>query len=322
MLRGLILVSLLIGIAVVVLPFLASSAYIDTRGVIIPGQVFSKSETVTVLHNEWQRLTDVTIEYERPDGRGVGFAKTLLDQPRYDALHLHQAVSLHYLRDEDLPSLPLVKSLRRAELLPRVRLADQKILSGLRARMTLSDLATIVVFAGALLLLLLWNVTHWSVIKWIAGASAVLVLLLMLVSAFPTPTPEPRVEVVEGIARVKSIGRIDRLFAGKHERGTAASQPIQVLGLEFVPATRIEPVVAVDLINAGSVPGLRENASVPIVYERGSPRIAHIQKAQRDFLSRNVIGTAIWLVASAAVVVVLLGIGKAFGVLYRRLIAR
>jgi hypothetical protein len=71
-----------------------------------------------------------------------------------------------------------------------------------------------------------------------------------------------------------------------------ADQPVQVVGIEFVPAGRTEPVVAVDLIDAGSIPGLKENSTVAIEYEGDAPRTAYIQTATRGFVGRNLAGIA------------------------------
>jgi hypothetical protein len=89
---------------------------------------------------------------------------------------------------------------------------------------------------------------------------------------------------------VKSIDRMDRLFSGAHTKGWDADQPVAVVGVEFVPAGRTEAVLAVDLIDAGSIPGLQEKSAVGIDYEAGHPRTAYLQKASRRFVSRNVAG--------------------------------
>ena len=67
-----------------------------------------------------------------------------------------------------------------------------------------------------------------------------------------------------------------------------ADQPIDVVGVEFIPEGRTEPVVAVDLIDRGSVPGLKEGSTAPIRYESESPRTAYLDGATRTFPSRNI----------------------------------
>jgi hypothetical protein len=72
------------------------------------------------------------------------------------------------------------------------------------------------------------------------------------------------------------------------EESVTANQPIQVVAVRFTPEGRTEPVVAVDLIDGGSVSNLHEGVSVPLNYEGLSPRTAYIQESRRNFPSRNI----------------------------------
>ena len=60
-----------------------------------------------------------------------------------------------------------------------------------------------------------------------------------------------------------------------------ADQPVDVVSVEFVPEGRTEPVMAVDLIDRGSVSGLKEKAGVNVDYEAASPRIAYLAGAEQ-----------------------------------------
>ena len=92
---------------------------------------------------------------------------------------------------------------------------------------------------------------------------------------------------------MKSLARIDHLFDTSRRQGLRASQPVDVVGIEFVPEGRAEPVLAVDLIDAESSPGLKENSAVAIEYEAASPRTAHLHSATRTFLPRNLAGIVV-----------------------------
>jgi hypothetical protein len=72
-----------------------------------------------------------------------------------------------------------------------------------------------------------------------------------------------------------------------------AAQPIEVVGIEFVPEGRAESVLAVDLIDSGSIAGLKVNAPVDVEYEGASPRTAYLRWATRTFLSRNLRGIVV-----------------------------
>jgi hypothetical protein len=72
----------------------------------------------------------------------------------------------------------------------------------------------------------------------------------------------------------------------------------------------------VDLIDRGSVSGLKEQATVAIQYEARFPRTAYIDGARRTFPERNLSGAVLQGVLSLAVLLGFLalvyGIGRAF----------
>ena len=121
---------------------------------------------------------------------------------------------------------------------------------------------------------------------------------------------------------VKSIGHIDKLFSGRRSRGVIADQPIDVVGVEFVPDGMTEPVVAVDLIDRGSVPGLKEGSTASIRYESDSPRTAYLEGATRTFPNRNIRGAMVQGGLSLACCLACLAIAQFIGSAFKRLIAR
>jgi len=139
---------------------------------------------------------------------------------------------------------------------------------------------------------------------------------------FPQPTPSPTVEVRQASGKVKSLDRIDKLFAGSRSRGMIASQPVDVVGIEFVPEGRTETVLAVDLIDSGSIAGLKEKAPVNVDYERGSPRTAYVRSATRDFLPRNLRGIAVDGALYLGVLIGCLMIAHFIGKAWTRLLSR
>jgi hypothetical protein len=292
-LRGLILLIIVSGLVLLASPFLISSLYVDQRGITLPGRVYNKSETVTVHYSGWKRLSEVTIEYHPPDESGVSFFNVRLDPDQYDALHTGEAVGLHYLRRQDVPTVPLSKLLLEVHALPRVRLAGQRTFSGLESFFTRKVIAFCGAVAVIAILLFVARMARWRFFWWAVGICVAVGATALLIYDFPTPMPRPAAHVRQGSGRVKSVGRIEHLFRGSRQRGVVADQPVEVVGIEFVPAGRTEPVVAVDLIDAGSIPGLKENSTVPIEYEGDSPRTTYIQAATRGFVQRNLEGIAI-----------------------------
>jgi hypothetical protein len=132
----------------------------------------------------------------------------------------------------------------------------------------------------------------------------------MLISEFPLPGTAPATEVRRGAGQVKSVGRIYRLFSGSRSRGEIASQPVSVVGVEFIPEGRLEPVLAVDLIDEGSL-ALKQGATVSVEYELTAPRTAYLLGGTRNFPRRNLTGLV--LVCSFYVALLL---GVAFGAHY------
>ncbi len=317
--RFLVRIVLLLLATVLVLPFVLSSLYIDQRGVIIPGRVAYKREDVVVRYSKFERSSEVTIEYSKPDGSGVDYQKVQVSPAEYDAKHIGQAVSLHYLRPQDLPDVPLIQSLRRAQLLPMVRLADHQSFSGLRQLFTGRVSRLTFVVGGVAVVLLLWRIARIPGFAWACGFCILAGITVGTLGEFPQPLPAPTLAVRHAIGTVKELDRIDKLFSDTHQRGWETFQPVQVLGVQFTPEGRTEPVLAVDLIDEGSVPGLKEHSSVPLDYEASSPRTAYIAGATRNFPRRNMTGVGLQALACVAVSLLLLLAGLLLRGGYRRL---
>jgi hypothetical protein len=310
MLRSLLAILILGGIALITLPFLMSSLYVDQRGIEIPGHVYSKREDAIVQYSTWYRSCEVTVEYQGPDESGVSFLKVELPPERYDSFRKGQQVTLHYLRRQDIPNVPFAKTLGQIGLLPRARLAGQRAFSGVIMAAKQTSLPVLATIGVAVLLLIVWRLSRLPGFPWAVAACVLGVLALVLITEFPLPATAPATAVRRAAAKVKSIDRIDRLFSGSRTRGEIASQPVSVVGVEFVPEGRMEPVLAVDLIDEGSLP-LKQGAAVGVDYELAAPRTAYIVGPTRNFPHRNLTGLMqVW----AFYVAILLGV--AFGAHY------
>ncbi len=291
MLRGL-LILVFVGVsALLTLPFLMSSLYIDQRGIAIPGHVYSKREDAIVQYSTWYRSCEVTFEYWAPEESAVSFLKVELPPDQYDTFSKGQPVQLHYLRRQDVPALPLAQPLRAMGLLPKARLAGQRIFTGSMLAADRVGLPLIAALAGSIFLLILWRLSRLPAFQWAVVACVLGVLTLSLISEFPLPTPRPSAAVRTAAAKVKSVESIQRLFSGSRTRGEIAAEPVKVVGAEFVPEGKLEPVLAVDLIDQSSLP-LKPGAVVALEYELAAPRTAHLQGAARTFPHRNLAGIA------------------------------
>ena len=302
-------------------PFVISSSLIDRRGVNVSGHVVSKDEHIVVRDLSWTRKLDVSVQYSPPDGYGVAFMDEQVSADEFDKLKAGDVVPLRYLLEKDLPDFPGATTLRQMHVLPVVRGANQHAWSGLED--ILSEhrrMVTAVLSVGVALFL--WRLFRIPGFMWAFAACVVLAFAMSLYAGFPTPTPGPQNSVRTTVGIVKSVERWEWLFRGHRQRGLRADQAIEIAGVQFIPEGRTEPVLAVDLIDDGSVPGLQERASVTVEYEARAPRVAHIYGATRRFPQRNLRGIGIQGVAAAGVLVVLLAAAALFSRGYRKLIGR
>jgi len=101
-----------------------------------------------------------------------------------------------------------------------------------------------------------------------------------------------------------------------------AHQPVDVMAVEFVPQGFTDSVLAVDLVDRGSVQGLEEGAVVEVEYEAARPRVAWLRGASRTFTRRNLVGlgedTVLWIGVLIAGLLILTFLGKAFNRLLER----
>jgi hypothetical protein len=174
--------------------------------------------------------------------------------------------------------------------------------------------------AGSFLLLFLWRRAGVRGFWWGVGVCVLAGFTALLVAQFPRPTRRPVSELRRATGRVKSVDWIDRLFEGSRQRGLDAAQSIEVVGIEFIPESRTDPVVAVDLIDA--VSGLKVGAAAGIEYERDSPRTAQIQDAARTFAIRNLKGIFFDISMYVAVMIALLVGAHYLGKGWNRLVLR
>jgi hypothetical protein len=286
-------------------PFLLSSLALDRSGVPLTATVDSKHEILRVNGGSWSRSPEVLLKYLPPDSPVPGTLRAVFTTTEYDGLHVGNAVPIRYLPERDLPAVPLAHLLRQIHALPEARLAGRRTFSAFetffRARFEWIEVA-----AMATVFLVLLRVTKSPAFAWVAGAAVILAFALLMLHDFPRPVPAPETQVLQAVGSVRTMHHISRLFEGNRSRGLLAEQPVDVVGIEFVPAGRIDPVLAVDLIDAGSIEGLEVNSAVSVDYDGTSPRVARIRNARRDFATRNLQGIAFQAVTFAAGMALLL----------------
>src|SRR4051794_10379885 len=123
--RSAIRLVLSLSVLLLISPFVLSSLLIDQRGVNVSGDVVSKNEHITVRYSSWTRELDLTLSYSPPDGNGNAYMNGQVGPDQFDRLKTGDLVQLHYLRQNDLPDYPGVRTLRQIHMLPTVRFADK-----------------------------------------------------------------------------------------------------------------------------------------------------------------------------------------------------
>ena len=260
------------------------------------------------------------LRYEPPDAPGPAFFGVRLRPEQYDAIHTGDNVNLRYLRRQDVPAAPMSHALLQMHALPTVRLADRRTFTNIEEIFTSRVIFALAAIAFVAVLLFVLRMAGSRLFSWVLGISLAVAFAFLMWNDFPRPTPTPALGIQKASGRIKSLSRIDRMFAGSRSRGLIADQPVDVAAIEFVPAGRTESVTAVDLIDAESVAGLNTNSIVPIRYEESSPRTAHIESATRNFVSRNISGIVVQGALCLAVLIVFLAVSQLIGRAFRSLL--
>jgi len=319
-----LLVLLVLGglIALLVTPFVLTSRAREQHAVTLPARITHKSENPSVRYSTWQLSRDATVEYTLPETGGVSYFDVHPSEDQYDTFRTGQAVQVSYLLARDIPKVPLSDFFAAIHALPVAKLRGLEE-PGLINAITTPAAMLFWVFGGSIAaLLMLWRITRWKLLGWAAALAVLAGVAVLLVQEFPRTTRPPSIDVRSAQGKVQSINHITSLFSSAHERGVIADQPVDVVGVEFIPEGRTEPVLAVDLIDRGSIPGLKEKGTVAIRYERASPRIAYITGATRDFPEKNFRGTILQGLTVLALCVVTLGGFHLAGKAWKRRLAR
>lgn len=272
--------------------------YVEVAGTNVPGVITARRETISVRAGVWNRRLLVEARITSPqatddeEATGQGGAQIAVEPALYDRLRVGDAAGLRYV------PVPILSPLRNTGF---ARLAEQPPLGALLATVLL--LWPIVISVAVwLALLALWS-------RWRNGWLAALLGLYMVGgglyvgSGWPPPAPGgPRDTAV---ATVRNALRVDRVWGGQNSTPEDAVQPYDIVELEFVPSGAAGPVVAVDLVDAGSVPGLAKGARLPVHYSVENHRWAQLDAAARTYYWKNM--RTFGIIAVIIVVALLVG---------------
>lgn len=267
-------------LALFLAPFIVPPLAVEIVGVIAPGSVVAKREVISTFTNTWARNLYVDVRYQPQDATEPEVIALAVDATTYDRLHAGDEAEVRYTPH------PLLRTL---STLGFTRLQFQSLPMALVARLG----NFLVTGAGILLWFVLLAI--WS--KWRSNWLMLILVLFMvagsIVITMGWPTPQPPGELTAGSATIQKIRRVDKLLQGRRSAAIEAAQPYDIVELSFVPAGRTDPVVAVDMLDAESVPNLAVEATVPIRYSAQNPRWAQIDGARRTFYRKNLIFVAV-----------------------------
>lgn len=268
----------------VLISFAGPAAYVELAGKTVPGVVTARREEIHVRYSEWSRSLRLEVRYTPSDTEEPEVAIISVGVERYDRTRIGDSVRVRYMPQPDLRALGEIAA---------PRLSDQGPLGQLAARLqAVLDVAAFVVLF--LLLLAVWGATRRG---WLLLPLGALLVGFAMYTVSDPPRPAPPGPQLSTRATVRLAHQIDRIASSRSSRRRSSLndtlQPYTVVALEFVPQGAAASVVAVDLVDAGSVQGLAVGAELAITYSTTDPRWARIEQAQRTYFWKNLSGYAV-----------------------------
>jgi hypothetical protein len=316
-----ILAALLVTLLALV-PWSAGTLFVHLGGREVTGEITSKQESIVLPGGDtWQHIYKVTYQFRPADSPATESGGHPVSVTLYDRLQVGSAVRVRYSPWRPLRSMQGVGSyLAESSPLTRLRygpiehrnllvaggvvgaalvgwLAYRRMSVGLGILAALlAGLAFpsfLLALTGFLLIPALWGASrrnpsmgHGKLLLLVCGATAALVYWRI-----PRPAQFPPGPVRQASAIVRQVqttreiwSQIDALRRG--EGGAAVGFAFQMLDLEFKPEGATEAVHALDMVDQGSMPGLREGTRVAVTYSATNPRVARAAVGTRKYPMR------------------------------------
>jgi hypothetical protein len=265
--------------------------YLDRHGTATSGVITDKYENIHTFGDDWTRRFEVVAAYSIPGQVMQHRAGCYVDEKTYDSLHAGNRITVHYFAS--LLQQPFIPA---TDLSPCGNTAFLGLQSP-RARLLVITFVPLVgiLFFGRLLRI---KSFVWLFLLWLAFAFAY----------FALPRVEPAPEhPVSATAKIHSVVMVKTLGGMHGNRSILLQHPYQMVVVEFAAPGMDTPVKAVDKVDVGSVPELKEGQSVNILYDAANPRIARLQQGTRNFPGQA--RTTVILLGGVCVSLVLIGAG-------------
>jgi Protein of unknown function (DUF3592) len=262
-------------VAVLALPLVGFSLWLDTHGRTATATVTGKDERIGIEHDPtggWYLRRYLVLEVPELTS---GFQPSVwVDSTEFDRIRVGDRVTVRYISCCPIYSRLASHSTRGAVWEAARELGSDPFLDWLAL--------------GSVALIIAARIGSFVVVA-TGGAW----LVAAMVSLFPA-RPAKVATGVETTARVTGISlvdespvrRVSRSY-GSRSRPERLTVPYQIVQLRFVPAGRTDTVLAVDGVDAGSVPSLDFGAQLRVRYDPKAPRDALLVDARRTFMQRN-----------------------------------
>jgi len=286
-----------VGLVIIVLPLasviIGTSLYLDRTGVIVPGQVLKKTETIHFREEgDWQHNYAVQVQYTTAEG-ATPAARFTTTATIFDALQEGGNTQVRTVSINGWFNL--------------VRLADQSTWTWIPWRW---------LAIGVSVLVLAW--LGWQFLQNKIGCALLLVIALII---FITPfvlkfnewqrsenitlTPLRANGVITEIEGVTEIDPLPGDGSGEGwETAIEVAQPYDIVVVRYTPQGYADPVLGVDAIDADSQ-ALAPEMRIEIAYASTDPRAVRLRQGTRSHHWKNPVE---WLKQQALGVLVILAL--------------
>jgi hypothetical protein len=306
-------------VALAIVPWLISAAYMESAGVVVTGKVVGKREAFLMPGGDTERhIFDITYEYQPSDAYYPETVVQRVDASFFRRQPVGSAVKVRYSPSRLLRSFagmglyledasPLSRlhygPPDRADLIKTAALGLALVL-GLAAYRTkskvLGGMAALLVgvsFPGVLLVtcaVLVFPLFFWAARRnpgkgyGLALLAAMGLCAAVVYDRIPQPAQIPPDRLRSGTAVVRQVRVVDEIWSDAWETfGRSSGQYIgprfQMVELEYTPEAAGEPIHVLDRIDLNSVPGLNAGSKLPIEFSFSDPDAVRIVGATRRY---------------------------------------
>jgi hypothetical protein len=262
--------------ALIATPFLGASLWLDTHGATAVGTVTRKDETIGIEHEPtggWYLRRSLVLQV--PELRSGFRPSVWADSAEFDTIRPGDRVTVRYV-----PCCPIFARLASHSTRDAVWQAARELGSDPVLDWCAMGVVAFVLAARIASFVVLATGTAWL------GAA-----LAFLFPARPTRAAAG-IETTARVAGATLVEDSPRPSGRRYSYSSTAhperlNVPYQVVQLRLVPAGGADSVLAVDEVDAGSVPSLDPGAVVRVRYPPAAPRQAMLVGATRTFRQRN-----------------------------------